>query len=142
MFEIGPLLLIATLCHSITHRYTFAMWLVRRSANYSLHHPPQASRLSPGVPALSKGRKAFQNVIPASEEQKLRLFHGLLAYKWQNVFACDHTNATEPWEVGLLVSVECQPEKVTVRCSENETLQELSVGITLRLDADGRRWVT
>jgi len=55
--------LIAIICHSITHRYTFAVWLVRRSTNYSLHRPPQASQLTLHLPALSQRSKAFQNVI-------------------------------------------------------------------------------
>lgn len=66
VLKVGPLLLIATICHSIARRYTFAMRLVRRNANYSLHHPPRAPQLSPHLPALSQGRKAFHNLIPAS----------------------------------------------------------------------------
>lgn len=72
MLKVGPLLLIATICHSITHRYTFAMWLVRRRANYCLHHPPQASVLSPHLPALSQGRKAFSQCNSCLRRARIR----------------------------------------------------------------------
>lgn len=60
ILNISPWLLIATICHSITHRYTFSMWLVRHGTNYSLNHPPLGSQLSPLSSIVSK-KKDFSD---------------------------------------------------------------------------------
>lgn len=64
-------LILPTYATPSSHCYTFAMWLVRHSTNYSLYHPVQSAQLTPIACIVSWKKETFQNIFPPSEEQAL-----------------------------------------------------------------------
>lgn len=74
-------LILPTYATPSSHCYTFAVWLVRHSTNYSLYHPVQSAQLTPIACIVSWKKETFQNIFPPSEEQASRLLHRFLEYK-------------------------------------------------------------
>lgn len=64
-------LILPTYATPSSHCYTFAMWLVSHSTNYSLYHPVQSAQLTPIACIVSWKKETFQNIFPPSEEQAL-----------------------------------------------------------------------